>query len=105
MLHCDWLPYLLYFLVEEADIEDDAGNVIKEVYVQPVVPLEFHARYRLGSDDPESSPMGVKVIGMAWYVAGWGLKSPSQCMGQLLGPADHPPVWQLKLPVEALIAS
>ena len=40
-------------LVEEADIKDDARNVIKEVYVQPVVPLEFHARYRLASEDPE----------------------------------------------------
>ena len=53
MLHRDWLPYLLCFLVEEADVEDDAGNGIKEVYVQPVAPLEFHARYRLGSEDPD----------------------------------------------------
>ena len=40
-------------LVEEADIEDDAGNVIEEVYVQPVAPLEFHTGYRLASEDPE----------------------------------------------------
>ena len=38
--------------VEETDVEDDAGEVLKEVYIQPVVPLEFHAGYRLASEDP-----------------------------------------------------
>ena len=33
-------------------MEDEAGNIIKEVYVQPVAPLEFHAGYRLASEDP-----------------------------------------------------
>ena len=41
-----------YFSAEEADVEDEAGNIIKEVYVQPVAPLEFHAGYRLASEDP-----------------------------------------------------
>ena len=38
--------------VEETDVEDDAGNIMKEVYVQPVEPLVFHAGYRLASEDP-----------------------------------------------------
>ena len=38
--------------VKETDVEDDTGNIMKEVYVQPVEPLEFHAEYRLASEDP-----------------------------------------------------
>ena len=79
-------------LVEEADIEDDAGNVIKEVYVQPVVPLEFHTGYRLASAIPDIFSDGGKMIRMAGYIPGCGLKSPYQCTGQLQGSADHLPV-------------
>ena len=45
------LLHLLYFSVEEADVEDEAVNIIKEVYVQPVAPVEFHVGYRLASED------------------------------------------------------
>ena len=38
--------------VEETDVEDDTGNVLKEVYIQPIEPLEFQAGYRLASEDP-----------------------------------------------------
>ena len=38
--------------VEETDVEGDAGNIMKEVYIQPVEPLEFHTGYRLASEDP-----------------------------------------------------
>ena len=38
--------------VKETDVEDDAGNIMKEVYIQPIEPLEFHAGYRLASEDP-----------------------------------------------------
>ena len=41
-----------FFSVEETDVEDDAGEILKEVYIQPVAPLEFHAGYRLASEDP-----------------------------------------------------
>ena len=57
---------VVFYLVEEADIEDDAGNVIKEVYVQPVVPLEFHVGYRLGSEDPEIFSDGGKDDRDGW---------------------------------------
>ena len=43
---------LLFPLVKETDVEDEAGEILKEVYVQPVAPLEFHAGYRLASEDP-----------------------------------------------------
>ena len=87
----------MYFSVEEADVEDEAGNIIKEVYVQPAAPLEFHASYRLASEDPAMQP---KMIRTAGYVPRCGLKSTSQCTGLLPVPADHPPVWQQKLLVE-----
>ena len=53
------------FLVEEVDVEDEQGNITKELYVLQVAPLESHAGYRLetedlavfsdgGDDDPDS---------------------------------------------------
>ena len=92
------------FLVEEADVEDDAGNVIKEVYVQPVAPLEFDAGCRLGSEDPEISNGGENDR-YGWVCPRMWPQAPIPVVGQLPGPADHPPVWQLKLPVEVPIAS
>ena len=41
-----------FFPVEETDVEDATGEILKEVYVQPVAPLEFHAGYRLATEDP-----------------------------------------------------
>ena len=45
-------PELFVFLMEEADIEDEQGNITKELYVLQVAPLESHARYRLKTEDP-----------------------------------------------------
>ena len=50
--HLDLSLFILSLSVEETDVEDDAGKILKEVYVQPVAPLEFHAGYRLASEDP-----------------------------------------------------
>ena len=47
-------PELFVFLVEEADIEDEQGNITKELYVLQVAPLESHARYRLETEDARS---------------------------------------------------
>ena len=38
--------------MEEADVEDDQGNITKELYVLPAAPLESHASYRLETEDP-----------------------------------------------------
>ena len=38
--------------MEEADVEDDQGNITKELYVLQVAPLESHAGYRLETEDP-----------------------------------------------------
>ena len=45
-------PELFVFLVEETDLEDEQGNITKELYVLQVAPLESHARYRLETEDP-----------------------------------------------------
>ena len=52
--------------VEETDVEDNTGEVLKEVYVQPVAPLEFHAGYRLASEDPAIFSDGGKDDGDGW---------------------------------------
>ena len=41
------------FLVEEADVEDEQGNISKEIYVLPVALLESYAGYRLETEDPD----------------------------------------------------
>ena len=38
--------------MEEADVEDDLGNITKELYVLQTAPLESHAGYRLETEDP-----------------------------------------------------
>ena len=38
--------------MEEADVEDDQGNITKELYVLQAAPLESHAGYRLETEDP-----------------------------------------------------
>ena len=86
--------------MEETDVEDDAKEVLKEVYVQPVAPLEFHAGYRLASEDPAIFLMGVRMMEMAGYVAGCGLRFPFLF-------AHLPPVsagQQLQVPVPKLLA-
>ena len=45
--------YLLLFLVEEADVEDEQGNITKEIFVLLMAPLESHAGYRLEMEDPD----------------------------------------------------
>ena len=50
--HLDLSLFILSLSVEETDVEDNAGEILKEVYIQPVAPLEFHAGYRLVSEDP-----------------------------------------------------
>ena len=52
--------------MEETDVEDDVGEVLKEVYVQPVAPLEFHAGYRLVSEDPAIFSDGGEDDGDGW---------------------------------------
>ena len=37
--------------MEEADVEDDQGNITKDLYVLQVAPLEYHASYRLETED------------------------------------------------------
>ena len=44
-------PELFVFLVEDAYIEDEQGNVTKELYVLQVAPLESHTGYRLETED------------------------------------------------------
>ena len=44
-------PYLLLLLVDEADVENEQGNITKEIFVLPVAPLESHAGYRLEMED------------------------------------------------------
>ena len=46
------LTWITCILVEEADVEDDQGNINKELYVLQVAPLESHASYRLETEDP-----------------------------------------------------
>ena len=46
-------PYSIVFLVEEANVEDEQGNISKEIYVLPVVLLESHAGYRLETEVPD----------------------------------------------------
>ena len=46
------LTWITCILVEEADVEDDQGNITKELYVLQVAPLESHASYRLETEDP-----------------------------------------------------
>ena len=46
------LPWITCISVEEADVEDDQGNITKELYVLQVAPLESHAGYRLNTEDP-----------------------------------------------------
>ena len=46
-------PYLLLLLVEEEDVEDEQGNITKEIFVLPMAPLESHAGYRLEMKDPD----------------------------------------------------
>ena len=46
------LTWITCILVEEADVEDDQGNITKELYVVQVAPLESHAGYRLETEDP-----------------------------------------------------
>ena len=46
------LTWIICILVEEADVEDDQGNITKELYVLQVAPLESHASYRLETEDP-----------------------------------------------------
>ena len=46
------LTWITCILVEEADVEDDQGNITKELYVLQVAPLESHAGYRLETEDP-----------------------------------------------------
>ena len=38
--------------MEEADAEDEEGNISKELYILQVAPLESHAGYRLEAEDP-----------------------------------------------------
>ena len=38
--------------MEEAGVEDEQGNITKELYVLQVAPLESHAGYRLETEDP-----------------------------------------------------
>ena len=38
--------------MEEADVEDDQGNITKELYFLQAAPLESHAGYRLEAEDP-----------------------------------------------------
>ena len=45
--------YSIVFLVEEANVEDEQGNISKEIYVLPVAPIESHAGYRLETEDPD----------------------------------------------------
>ena len=49
---CVSLTWITCILVEEADVEDDQGNITKELYVLQVAPLESHAGYRLETEDP-----------------------------------------------------
>ena len=46
------LTWIICILVEEADVEDDQGNITKELYVLQAAPLESHAGYRLETEDP-----------------------------------------------------
>ena len=87
--------------VKETDVEDDAGNIMKEVYVQPVEPLEFHAGYRLASEDPAIFLMEVKMTEMAECALGHGHKCPFQLASQPPAPVGHPLVLLQKPLVEA----
>ena len=46
-------PYLLLLLVEEANVEDEQGNITKQIFVLPMAPLESHAGYRLETEVPD----------------------------------------------------
>ena len=72
-IHLSFYLVFLVFLVEEADVKDDQGNITKELYVLQAAPLESHAGYRLETEDPAVFSDGGKMTLMAGYVLVLGL--------------------------------
>ena len=52
--------------MEEVDAEDEEGNISKELYVLQVAPLESHAGYKFGAEDPSVFSDGGEEDPDAW---------------------------------------